>query len=331
MVATLSASFATGRPPKVSVIVPVYNCEASLTKCLNSLVSQSLKEIQIVCVDDASSDKSGEVLASFAKEDERILLLSHEQNRGVSAARNTALAFARGEIIAFCDADDSLSLNACEVVVKSFDDWADIVVFGGEVEGEVSLAKSGFQGFLRRIFYRKKPSFMQKALQCEDKTLTQINLKTLFNTTSLLPLIGNKAFKREFLQRQNARFDEELSVGEDLLFLTPLFLQSRKTALVSQKLYRYNYQPKEIPQELKAKNHLLVVKKLHNNLQEAAKSEAERGEVANFYLSYAGKELLKPNLKHLAAEFLLLFESLEVQITKTSRKKILAKLRELSA
>lgn len=330
MVATLSTNFAVKRPPKVSVIVPVYNCEASLAKCLDSLVSQSLKEIQIICVDDASSDKSGGILASFAKEDERILLLSHKQNRGVSAARNTALASACGEIVAFCDADDSLVSNACEIVANSFEDLTDIVVFGGEVEGEASLAKSGLQGFFERIFCRKKPSFMQKALQCEDKTLSQISLKTLFNTTSLLPLIGNKAFKTQFLQRQNARFDEELSVGEDLLFLIPLFLQSRKTTLNSQKLYRYNYQPKEIPQELKAKNHLLVVKKLHNTLREAAKSETERSEVANFYLSYAGKEMLKPNLKHLAAEFLPLLESLKVQITKTSRRKILAQLRELT-
>ena len=93
------------RSPKVSVCVPVYNVEGTLEKCLDHIINQTLKNIEIICVDDGSSDKSGKILDEYAEIDSRIVVI-HKDNGGLGTARNAALDVARGEYIGFVDSDD---------------------------------------------------------------------------------------------------------------------------------------------------------------------------------------------------------------------------------
>lgn len=95
--------------PKVSIIVPVYNVEEYLVKCLDSLVNQTLKEIEIICINDGSTDNSLEILNTYAQKDSRITIID-KKNEGVSAARNTGLNISKGEYIMFVDSDDYLEL-----------------------------------------------------------------------------------------------------------------------------------------------------------------------------------------------------------------------------
>lgn len=97
--------------PKVSVIIPVYNSEKYLRKCLDSVISQSLVEIEIICVDDCSADSSKKVLDDYAKNDARIKVLQNEKNMGLSSTRNNALKTAVGEYVQFLDSDDYLHGN----------------------------------------------------------------------------------------------------------------------------------------------------------------------------------------------------------------------------
>ena len=99
--------------PKVSIIVPVYNTEPWLRECMDSLVNQTLKEIEIICVDDGSPDNCGKILDEYAKKDTRIIVI-HQKNQGVSAARNAGLNVASGEYITFVDSDDYVDLNTYE-------------------------------------------------------------------------------------------------------------------------------------------------------------------------------------------------------------------------
>ena len=99
--------------PKVSIIVPVYNTEPWLRECMDSLVNQTLKEIEIICVDDGSPDNCGKILDEYAKKDTRIIVI-HQKNQGVSAARNAGLDVASGEYITFVDSDDYVDLNTYE-------------------------------------------------------------------------------------------------------------------------------------------------------------------------------------------------------------------------
>ena len=92
--------------PVVSVVMPLYNSEAFVVEAVESVLAQSYDKLELIAVDDCSTDASAQILAAYARDDARVRLLSHEQNRGAAAARNTALEQARGRYIAFLDADD---------------------------------------------------------------------------------------------------------------------------------------------------------------------------------------------------------------------------------
>lgn len=92
--------------PKINVIVPVYNVAEFLPDCLDSLLSQNFDAMEIICVDDKSTDNSLEILEDYASKDKRIRVIKHEQNRGLGEARNSGLKVATGEYIHFLDSDD---------------------------------------------------------------------------------------------------------------------------------------------------------------------------------------------------------------------------------
>lgn len=100
--------------PKVSVIIPVYNTEKYLRKCLDSVCNQTLSDIEIICVNDCSPDNSLEILNEYAQKDNRIKVINFEENKGVSIARNTGIDSATGEFIGFVDADDFVDLDFYE-------------------------------------------------------------------------------------------------------------------------------------------------------------------------------------------------------------------------
>ena len=99
---------------KVSVIIPVYNVEKYLEKCLDSIINQTLKEIEIICIDDCSKDKSYLILKEYQKKDDRIVVFKNETNQGVSVSRNIGLKAAKGEYIGFIDSDDFIDKNYYE-------------------------------------------------------------------------------------------------------------------------------------------------------------------------------------------------------------------------
>ena len=103
---------------KVSVIIPIYNTEKYLAECLESIINQTLKQIEIICIDDGSSDGSAAILKEYAQNDLRISMYT-QKNRGVSAARNVGVRHARGKYLFFMDSDDILEKNALEILVQT--------------------------------------------------------------------------------------------------------------------------------------------------------------------------------------------------------------------
>ena len=103
--------------PKVSVIIPAYNAEKYLRECLDSVVNQTLKDIEIICIDDGSTDRSGAILKEYEKADSRITVISQE-NQGLSAARNCGMRYAHGKYIYFLDSDDYIEIEALEILVR---------------------------------------------------------------------------------------------------------------------------------------------------------------------------------------------------------------------
>ena len=166
----------------VSVLVAVYNAAPYLKQCLDSLLSQTLKDIQILCMDDCSADDSWEILQDYARRDTRVEIFQMPENSGQAKARNALIPHLRGKYVTFLDSDDWLSCDALENCVKVFDehDAADCVLLrllqvdenGGEVEYDRPIPPSltGFEAFklslnwgihgcyvARRDFFEKWP------------------------------------------------------------------------------------------------------------------------------------------------------------------------------
>lgn len=116
--------------PLVSIIVPVYKVEDYLERCLDTLCRQSLKDIEIILVDDGSPDRSGKICDRYAKEDRRIKVLRHPENRGLSAARNTGIAYATADYLMFVDSDDWVHEDFCKLPYEyAMQHQADLVMF----------------------------------------------------------------------------------------------------------------------------------------------------------------------------------------------------------
>lgn len=137
--------------PKVSVIIPVYNTEKYLLECLDSVVNQTLKEIEIICVDDASTDSSCQILRSYAERDKRVRLIEKETNGGTLSARRTGTLAAVGKYIIYVDPDDYLDLFACETAYREITaKKVDILQFtcGVEEYGNDNEAKIALENYL---------------------------------------------------------------------------------------------------------------------------------------------------------------------------------------
>lgn len=114
--------------PKVSVIVPVYNVEKYLHRCIDSILTQTFTDFEVLLINDGSKDRSGEICDEYAKKDSRVKVF-HKENGGVSSARNVGLDNARGDLICFCDSDDFVTKDWLALFVKNIDGY-DAVITG---------------------------------------------------------------------------------------------------------------------------------------------------------------------------------------------------------
>jgi glycosyltransferase involved in cell wall biosynthesis len=204
--------------PKVSIIVPVYNSEKYLRDCLDSAVSQTLREIEIICVNDGSEDSSGEILGEYAAKDDRILALN-EENQGVSAARNYGIKESHGEYIEFLDSDDFLHPETCEVTynaakVKN----ADIVIFGADTFN----SEKGYENFISPIEHTSKDS-----------------LKSFFDDTGCRGYCFNKIYRKQLFTENNINFHEDIRWGEDLLLQHEIIPRAKALAFLPDHFYKY--------------------------------------------------------------------------------------------
>lgn len=205
--------------PAISVIVPVYNVESYLSECLESLANQSYSDIEIICIDDGSTDESPSILRGYAKMDSRFKVIQ-QQNLGVSAARNKGLASATGEYVMFVDSDDYIRADTCEkLLLFSQKNDLDIVVFGGKTFPTVQWADDCFAQ--RNVIY------------------TNDSVRALFDEPGSRPLMCNKMFRRSLFEAYHCRLDSSLKLGEDHAFQFSTFPFAEKIGYLEDKLYFY--------------------------------------------------------------------------------------------
>ena len=157
---------------KVSVIIPVYNVQDYLRECLDSILNQTLKELELICVDDGSTDKSLEILREYEKKDNRVIVLT-QHNKGAGAARNKGLEIARGEYLSFLDSDDFFATGMLEESYrKCKKENAEVCVYQvvryNDVTGKIRYDSGSFK---KVMFQREKKFFLIKT--CQNKFLTR--------------------------------------------------------------------------------------------------------------------------------------------------------------
>ena len=199
--------------PKVSVILAVYNVAPYLHRSLDCLINQTLKDIEIICIDDCSTDNSFEILKEYAKKDNRIIIGKSPQNRGAAFVRNIGLKAAKGEYLGFIDPDDAVDLNYFETLYNS------------AKEKNVDVVKCG----IKSVY----PDGREEIGHLNDE-IKENNISYLFNyewTTAI--------YKTDFIKENNITFPEECKKAQDDVFLARVIFKHALLEVIDGVFYYY--------------------------------------------------------------------------------------------
>lgn len=203
---------------KVSIIVPVYNVFKKLDRSISSLINQSFRDIEIILVDDGSTDDSGELCDKYAADDNRIKVI-HKVNGGVSSARNTGIEAATGEYIMFVDSDDYTDERSCEVMLNAIENYG--------VDMIVSSYNTVYNG---KVMKHICPEKVYESVYDIKDDFRLIYLDCFLNSP------WNKLFKRELIKN---KFDENMPYFEDYYFVLDYMDNIKSLATIETPLYYY--------------------------------------------------------------------------------------------
>lgn len=204
----------------ISIIIPVYNAERYLKKCIESILTQTYEKIEVILIDDGSKDNSGKICDEYATKDGRIRVI-HKKNAGVSAARNTGIENAQGEFIAFVDSDDWLEKNSLEILHKEITEQNADIVAGTFVK---IREKGAVKHNLKSGIYK-------------DGRIAESIIDLM---EFLWGTVWAKLFRRDIIANEKILFNPEIPMGEDTLFLMKYMQFCKKIILKDELVYNYN-------------------------------------------------------------------------------------------
>jgi len=209
------------KTPKISIIVPVYNVEKWLRRCIDSILAQTYTDFELLLIDDGSLDSSGKICDEYAAKDERIAVF-HKENGGVSTARNLGIEKARGEWIYFCDSDDEMMSEGLQILVEGIRDSCNLIVAGYERIDEDSIFST----------LGKIPNGI---LSYEEMLLLMFA-----GTHPYQGYLFNKLFSHSGVDKKGIRFDETLTFNEDRTFTVEFLCKIKgKVNMIDVPIYRY--------------------------------------------------------------------------------------------
>lgn len=224
---------------KISVIVPVYNVEKYIRKCVDSLIQQNYKNIEIILVDDGSPDNSSAILDKFATEDERVKVI-HKTNGGVSSARNAGLDIATGEYIMFVDGDDWVEPDYVSYFCK-------LIKLNG-----------CFIGMGKNNFYMDLGKTLDKMYTISaEEAIKMIYMEQIFVA------VWNKIYNATFLKNNNLRFDESIWFGEGMLFNIECLQFLDKVTIGEKSVYHQTVNPNSAMRAFDLNSNFCGIHSLH--------------------------------------------------------------------
>lgn len=214
----------------VSIIVPVFNVEAYIDRCIKSLVEQKYRELQIILVNDGSKDGSLEICELWAKRDARIQIINQD-NSGVSVARNRGLDIAQGEWVCFVDGDDYLSTNMISTMIDSIKRQnLDMLMCGYTTNNDEALTVKHF--FIGDQRFSEK-NYGDLIRMCVGIDLTRQGKLTNIGVP------WAKLYRKSFISKHELRFDPELRRMQDMIFTIQVLCRNPRVAYIDQPLYYY--------------------------------------------------------------------------------------------
>lgn len=220
---------------EISIIVPIYNTEQYLPRCIDSILSQSLTDFELLLIDDGSIDGGGAICDAYAEKDNRVRVF-HKENGGVSSARNLGLNEAKGKWVCFVDSDDELMPNALQVMVGRAYDGVDLVMAGYEVYNDVG----------------EKTYSIEKCIS--NLIPNESAVKEMYAPTDYRyqGYISSKLFRLSLICLNSIRFAENIFFNEDRLFVTQFIcISGRDVSYTTIPVYRYFERPESATMSLR--------------------------------------------------------------------------------
>lgn len=238
--------------PKVSIIVPVYNAEKYLQECVESVLCQTLSDIELILVDDGSTDSSPALCDQYAVKDARVRVI-HQKNAGLASARNVGIQVATGQYLAFLDSDDFVDTNMYETMVDSAEaENAPLVICTGFYYSGTHKNRISPVGSIPRLCMNSK-EFVKRWLWTSNET------------TVLFTVVWNKLYLRDFFA--DDLFFEALRIHEDEEFSTRLFLKDFKIIFLDEPFYYYRANQESVTYRPFAEVNLCILDVLYKRSQ----------------------------------------------------------------
>lgn len=218
---------------KISVIIPIYNCEKYLEKSIDSVVNQTLKDIEIILVNDGSTDNSGDICDRYSRKYTNIKVI-YQENKGAAAARNAGMKIAIGEYIGFIDSDDIISNNMYEILYENS-------------KGNIDIIQCNYKESDRFNNTEKNICSGFNNIDIIDKKYIEENIIPSFASNKnrgYYPL-WNKIYRKEWIDENNITIDEKLEIAEDWWFNIICFTKANSIKFVEEVLYEYIHQNDE--------------------------------------------------------------------------------------
>ena len=261
----------------LSVIIPVYNVEKYLTECVDSILCQTETDLEIILVDDGSTDKSSKLCDEYAQRDARVRVI-HRENGGLSAARNTGLGAASGEFVYFLDSDDYIVQDALKTLKQTAErEQADYVFFDGLVFFDGCEEDDSVSRYVRSKQY--------------STAFGKTQLFELLNSGEYRTAVPLMFFRREYLIKNNLRFLEGI-IHEDELFTFLVYNADGRSAHCHEQLYARRVRPSSIMTSSGAARRYDSMLKIYDVLSEMYRTGEAVGVAADMYLVRCAKSVL---------------------------------------
>ena len=276
----------TNRQPKVSIIVPIYNAEKALKRCVDSILNQEYTDFEVLLMDDGSKDSSAEICDQYAAKDSRVRVI-HKPNSGVSATRNMALDMAQGTYIQFLDADDWITPEATKLFVRTME------------ENDCDLVISDFYRVVGERLSRKGDIEEDRVLTRQEYAEHMMENPADF----YYGVLWNKLFRRDIIQQYQIRMDANVRWCEDFLFNMEYVLHAQRICALQVPLYYYVKTEGSLVSQInlsKVVRMKLMVFEYYNEFYKSVYEEEDyrkkKPQVYRFLIDAAGDSLVAPPL-----------------------------------